>query len=432
MMTRNDSLDLDRGDPLAAFRLGFSLPDNVVYLDGNSLGALPHAAAAAVTRVVAHEWGEGLIRSWNSARWVDLPRRVGAKIARLVGADPHSVICTDSTSINVFKVLACALRLAGQRPQVSTRARNVILSERTNFPTDVYIAQGLVHLLGDRFEVRLVDFDEVAAAIDDRVAVLMLTHVNYRSGAIHDMQALTQRAQAMGAFVMWDLAHSAGALPVELDGALADFAVGCGYKFLNGGPGAPAFVYVAARHLAALAEDPFAQPLSGWFGHRAPFDFGMDYAPAPGIDRMAVGTPSIVALAALEAGVDSLLAAGIDALRAKSTALTTLFIELVESRCDGLGLELASPRDPARRGSQVSFAHAFAWPVTQALIAHQPHAVIGDCRRGAPGQPDLLRFGFAPLYVRHVDVWDAVEALRDILATRAWDDPDFLAPKAVT
>jgi kynureninase len=431
-MTRNDCIELDQRDPLASHRVGFALPDNVVYLDGNSLGALPHAAAAAVTRVVAHEWGEGLIRSWNGARWVDLPRRVGAKIARLIGADARSVICTDSTSINVFKVLACALRLAANRPQVSTRPRNVILTERTNFPTDVYMAQGLSHLLGDRHEIRLVEFDDVEAALDESVAVLMLTHVNYRSGAIHDMAALTKRAHGLGAFVIWDLAHSAGAVPVALDAAEADFAVGCGYKFLNGGPGAPAFVYVAARHLATLADDPFAQPLSGWFGHRAPFEFGMDYRPANGIDRMAVGTPSILALAALEGGVDTVLAAGIDALRAKSIALTNRFIDLVESRCQGLGLELASPRDPARRGSQVSFAHEHAWPVMQALIAHQPRAVIGDCRRGAHGGKDLLRFGFAPLYVRHVDVWDAVEALRDILATRSWNEPEFLAMKAVT
>jgi kynureninase len=296
----------------------------------------------------------------------------------------------------------------------------------------VYIAQGLVHLLGDRFELKLVDFDDVAGAIDERVAVLMLTHVNYRTGAIHDMAALTRRAHAAGALTMWDLAHSAGAIPVALDASEADFAVGCGYKYLNGGPGAPAFVYVAARHLATLADDPFAQSLSGWFGHRAPFDFGMDYAPSSGIERMGVGTPSIIALAALDAGVDSLLAAGIDALRAKSIALTENFIALVESSCGGMGLELVSPRDALRRGSQVSFAHAQAWPVMQALIAHAPRPVIGDFRRGQDGGPDLLRFGFAPLYVRHVDVWDAVEALRDILATRSWNHPDFLAPKAVT
>jgi kynureninase len=423
-LTREDCVARDAADPLAAHRNAFALPDGVIYLDGNSLGPLPRATPARLREVVDREWGEGLVRSWNTAGWIDAPRRIGARIARLVGASANELICADSTSVNLFKVLAAALALQTARPQVSTNERRVILSERGNFPTDLYIAQGLADLLGGRHALKLVEFDEVAAAIDERVAVLMLTHVNYRTGAMHDMAALTRRAHDAGALVIWDLAHSAGAVPVDLNAAGADFAVGCGYKYLNGGPGAPAFVFVAERHLATLADRTFAQPLSGWIGHRAPFDFVSDYAPARGIDRFAVGTPSILALAALHCGVDTVLAAGIDALRAKSVALTELFIALVEQRCAGLGLALATPRDPQRRGSQVSFAHEHAWPVMQALVAR---GVIGDFRA-----PDILRFGFAPLYVRFVDVWDAVEALREVLANRAWDRPEFRRRKTVT
>ncbi|MFN3564779.1 MAG: kynureninase [Burkholderiaceae bacterium] len=422
--TRQDCAARDASDPLAPHRNAFALPDGVIYLDGNSLGPLPRATPARLREVVEREWGEGLIRSWNAAGWIDAPRRVGAKIARLVGAEPNEVICADSTSINLFKVLATALALQAARPQASTNERRVILSERGNFPTDLYVAQALTDLAGGRHALRLVEFDEVAGAIDERVAVLMLTHVNYRTGAMHDMAGLTRRAHGAGALAIWDLAHSAGAVPVDLNAAGADFAVGCGYKYLNGGPGAPAFAFVAQRHLAALADRTFAQPLAGWLGHRAPFDFESDYAPARGIDRFAVGTPSVVALAALDCGVDTVLAAGTGALRAKSVALTGLFIALVEERCAGLGLALVTPRDAQRRGSQVSFAHDNAWPVMQALIAR---GVIGDFRA-----PDILRFGFAPLYVRFVDVWDAVEALRDILATRGWDRPDFMQRKPVT
>lgn len=415
----------DGSDPLAGSREGFVLPEGLIYLDGNSLGALPRATATRVREALEREWGEGLIRSWNAAGWIDLPRQVGAKIARLIGAQPHEVICADSTSINLFKVLACALRLQSQRPQVSTEARSTIVSERANFPTDLYMAQGLTDLLGGHHALRLVDRPEdILAAIDRSTAVVMLTHVNYRTGRMLDMVAITRRAHEVGALVIWDLSHSAGAVPVQLNAAGADFAVGCGYKYLNGGPGAPAFVYAADKHLRALDNDPFAQPLTGWFGHRAPFAFAPDYAPATGIDRFAVGTPSILALAALECGVDTVLAAGTDALRAKSIAQTDLFIALAESRCAGMGLTLESPREAAARGSQVGFSHEHAWPVMQALIAR---GVIGDFRA-----PDILRFGFAPLYLRHADVWDAVEALRDILSTRAWDRPEFRHARSVT
>ena len=422
-MNRADCVDLDDRDPLKAHRAAFALPENVVYLDGNSLGALPRAASARVREVIEREWGDGLIRSWNSARWIDLPRRVGARIARLIGAQPHEVTCADSTSINLFKVLAAALRLQHAAP-AGTQPRRVILSERGNFPTDLYMAQGLADLLGAGHELKLVESAHVTEAIDERTAVVMLTHVNFRTGAMHDLAGITQRARAAGALTVWDLAHSAGAVPVALNEAGADFAVGCGYKYLNGGPGAPAFVYAASRHLSALAEDRYAQPLSGWLGHRAPFAFDPTYAPAPSIDRFSVGTPSIVALAALEIGVDTVLAAGIDALRSKSTALTTLFIELVEQRCGAYGVELVTPRDPAGRGSQVCFRSEHAFAVMQALIAR---GVIGDFRA-----PDILRFGFAPLYVRYTDAWDAAHALADILATGAWQRPEFQQRGAVT
>jgi kynureninase len=423
-MNRADCIARDAADPLRAHRAAFALPDGVIYLDGNSLGALPRATGARVREVIEREWGEGLIRSWNNAQWIDLPRRVGAKIARLIGAQPHEVICADSTSVNLFKVLATALRLQALRPQVSLAERRVIVSERTNFPTDLYVAQGLTQLLDAGHVLELAAFDEIAAAIDERTAVLLLTHVNFRSGAVYDMAAFTRRAHAVGALAVWDLSHSAGALPVALNAAGADFAVGCGYKYLNGGPGAPAFVYAATRHLNALAEDPFAQPLAGWLGHKAPFSFEPAYLPAPSIDRFAVGTPSILALAALDAGVDTVLAAGVDALRDKSVALTELFIACAERRCGAFGIELASPRDAARRGSQVCFRHPQAYPVMQALIAR---GVIGDFRA-----PDILRFGFAPLYVRFTDVWDAVEALAEVLEREEWQSEQHQQRRAVT
>lgn len=431
-LTRSDCVALDATDRLAAHRASFALPDGVIYLDGNSLGALPRATPARLAQVIEAEWGDGLIRSWNAAGWIDAPRRIGAKIARLIGAHGDEVVCADSTSINLFKVLACALRLQRNAPRESGPdggARRVILSERCNFPTDLYMAQGLVDLLGAEHELVLVEPPAIASTVEalgPRLAVLMLTHVNFQTGAMHDMAALTAHAHRHGALALWDLAHSAGAVPVDLNGAQADFAVGCGYKYLNGGPGAPAFVFVARRHLARLADDPFAQPLSGWLGHRAPFAFDPGYAPAAGIERFVVGTPSMLALAALDCGVDTVLAAGIDALRAKSVALSDLFVRLVDQRCGGLDLALVTPRDPAQRGSQVGYAHPQAWPVMQALIGADP-AVIGDFRA-----PDVLRFGFAPLYLRFVDVWDAVESLRAILASGRHREARYQARQAVT
>jgi kynureninase len=375
------------------------------------------ATAERVQQVVKQEWGEGLIRSWNTAGWIHLPQRIGDKIGRLVGAGAGELVVADSTSVNVFKALSAALAIA----EADAPGRRIILSERDNFPTDLYIAEGIARQRG--CELLLADDPEQIAPLLDEgnVAVLMLTHVNYRSGRIHDMAALSARAHAHGTLVLWDLAHSAGALPVDLHRDGADFAVGCGYKYLNGGPGAPAFVWVHPRHA-----ERFWQPLSGWMGHASPFEFSAAYAPAAGIARYLCGTPAVIGMAALECGVDTVLAApSMEALRDKSVQLTRLFIELVEARCAGHGLALASPREDAQRGSQVCFAHAQGgYAMVQALIAR---GVIGDFRA-----PDILRFGFTPLYTRFVDVWDAVEHLRQVLESGEWREARFNQRSAVT
>jgi kynureninase len=377
-----------------------------------------------VAEVVTQEWGQGLIRSWNSAGWFDAPRRAGDKIARLVGANPNEVVATDSTSINLFKVLSAALNMAREdAPQ-----RDTVVSERSNFPTDLYIAEALCRERG--CTLRLVEPEEIAASLTTDVAVLMLTHVNYRTGAMHDMAGVTAAAHAAGILTVWDLAHSAGAVPVDLTRAQADFAVGCGYKYLNGGPGAPAFVWVHPTHA-----NRFWQPLAGWWGHATPFTFDADYQPAPGITRYLCGTQPIISMAALECGLDTLLAAeplgGMAALRAKSLALTDLFIELVETRCAGHGLTLATPRDHGQRGSQVCLARATgAYAIVQALIGRN---VIGDFRAGDGGlHPDILRFGFTPLYIGFEDVWNAVEHLKQVLDSGEWQQPEFNQKHAVT
>jgi kynureninase len=412
--TRQDCLALDAQDPLAPLRNQFALPEGVIYLDGNSLGVLPHATAARVQQVVMHEWGTDLIRSWNTADWIELPQRVGNKIAKLVGAGENELVVADSTSVNLFKVLSAALRIV----QADAPNRKCIVSERSNFPTDLYIAESLARDHGMRLV--LVEPDEIAQHLNADLAVLMLTQVNYRTGRLHDMAALTKAAHEAGGLTVWDLAHSAGALPVDLKGSHADFAVGCGYKYLNGGPGAPAFVWSHPRHA-----ERFWQPLAGWMGHAAPFEFTSNYRPAPGIARYLCGTPPVLSLAALECGVDTVLSADMQALRRKSMALTDLFIELVETRCAGHELQLASPRQAAQRGSQASFAHASAgYPIMQALIAR---GVIGDFRA-----PDILRFGFTPLYTRFIDVWDAVEHLVQVLQSGEWREARFNQRAAVT
>ncbi|WP_417767742.1 kynureninase [Stappia sp.] len=411
MLTRTgvDIDTLDREDPLKARRDLFIIPEGVIYLDGNSLGVLPKAVPARLAEAVGKEWGESLIRAWNAHGWIDLPQRIGDRIARIVGAAPGTVTASDSTSVNVFKVLAAALSM---RPE-----RKVILSDNGNFPTDLYMAQGLRDLLGQGHELKIVDPEAVEGAIDESVAVVMLTQVDYKTGRLHDMAGLTARAHAAGALTIWDLAHSAGALPVELDAAGADFAVGCGYKYLNGGPGAPAFLYVAARHL-----DKVRPPLTGWMGHEAPFAFDLDFRPDTGIGRMRVGTPPILSLIALEAALGAFDGVDMQVLRTKSISLSELFRDEVERRCPDL--VLASPRDPHVRGSQVSFRFEHGYALMQALIAR---GVIGDFRA-----PDIVRFGFTPLYLSHADVIAACDILEEIVATRAWDRPEFHKRAKVT
>ena len=429
MITLQDCQQRDTADPLRSLRDLFSIPVGVIYLDGNSLGVMPKTAAARAAEVVTQEWGQGLIRSWNTAGWFNLPQRLGNRIAPLIGAGQDEVVVTDTTSINLYKVLSAALSIAAQdAPQ-----RRVIVSERSNFPTDLYIAEGLCKERG--YTLKLVEPHEIAAALTPDVAILMLTHVNYRTGAMHDMTAVTAAAHAAGALTVWDLAHSAGAVPVNLRGAGADFSIGCGYKYLNGGPGAPAFVWVNPQHA-----DRFWQPLSGWWGHAAPFEFTPDYQPAPGITRYLCGTQPIVSLSLLECGLDGFKASeamgGMAALRAKSLALTDLFIALVEERCPGFGLGLATPREHAQRGSQVCLTreHAVggsgAFAIVQALIAR---GVIGDYRAGDGGvHKDILRFGLTPLYIGYEDVWNAVEHLRLVLETEEWKQPQFNQKHAVT
>ncbi|MFJ2987791.1 kynureninase [Collimonas sp. NPDC087041] len=399
--TRAACETLDANDPLAPLRAQFALPPGVVYLDGNSLGARPKAALQRAQQVIEEEWGNDLIRSWNKAGWFDLPASLGNKLAPLIGAGENEVVITDSTSINLFKMLAAALQMQATQPDSATR--KVIVTERDNFPTDIYMAQGLAEWLDRGYRIHLVDSpQELSSAVNTETAVLMLTHVNYRSGHLHDMRAVTAAAQAHGALVLWDLAHSAGALPIDLHAANADFAVGCTYKYMNGGPGAPAFAWIAPRHHVQ-----FRQPLSGWWGHRAPFTMQPDFAPTDGIRRALCGTQPIVSLAMVESGLDIFAQTDMHALRAKSLALTDLFIALVESRCAGQQLTLVTPRDHAQRGSHVSFAHAHGYGIMRALIAR---GVIGDYR-----EPQVMRFGFTPLYTRFTDVWDAVESLRQIL-----------------
>ncbi len=410
-MTRTEMEALDHADTLAPLRDLFELPAGVIYLDGNSLGALPKATPARVAAVVAQEWGNGLIRSWNDAGWMAAPARIGDKIARLVGAAPGSVMVADSTSVNLFKLLGAAL---AARPD-----RRTIVSERGNFPTDLYVAEGLATLLDRGHHLRLVDPAGIAAALDDDVAVLMLTHVNYHTGAMHDMAALTRAAHAKGALVLWDLAHSAGAVPVDLTGCNADLAVGCGYKFLNGGPGAPAFLYVVPR-----LHDTLRTPLTGWLGHAAPFAFEPGYRPGTGIARTLVGTPPMLSLAALEVGVDIALQAPMAAVRAKSAHQATLFTALLEEIGTPWDLRIASPRQESLRGSQVCLAHDRAYPIMQALIAR---GVIGDFRA-----PDILRFGITPLYTRYVDLWDAAAALGEVMARDAWQEDRFQVRRSVT
>lgn len=403
---------LDAADPLRGFRARFALPEGIVYLDGNSLGAAAHAVFEDLRKAAEEEWGQGLIRSWNAAGWFDLPLELGDRIGRLVGAAAGQTVVADTTSVNIHKALHAALAL---RPD-----RHVIVAEAGSFPTDLYMAEGVAAARpGTRLRLEGVDAAAIEDLIDRDTAVVLVNHVNYKTGALRDMAALTARAHAAGALAVWDLCHSAGALPVALDAAGTDFAVGCTYKYLNGGPGAPAFVYAARRH-----HDGMSQPLSGWWGHARPFAFETGFAGAEGIRRFQCGTQPILSLRALKAALDLWDEVDMDALRQKSIALTDLFIALVEAGCGRHGVALETPREGALRGSQVSFAHPHAYAVMQALIAR---GVIGDFRA-----PATLRFGFAPLYVAYADVWRAAAALAEIFDSGAWRDPRFAVRAAVT
>lgn len=405
-----DVAALDAADPLAAFRDRFHLREGLIYLDGNSLGALPKATGDRIADVVGSEWGEGLITSWLGAEWSTAPRRIGDKIGRLIGAAPGEIVATNSTSVNIFKALTAALSLR--------RERTVILSEATNFPTDVYMMQGIEAFSGGRVKAVTVAPDDIVDALTDDVAVLLLTQVHYKSGRVRDMAAISKAAHDVGALVVWDLSHSAGAIPVDLNGAGADFAIGCGYKFLNGGPGAPAYLFAAARHHAATPV------LSGWFGHARPFDFEEDYDPAAGIERFQCGTPPVLGLSALEVGVDLMLEADMAEIRRKSLALGDLFIERMRPLCDAHGFQLVSPQNHAERGSQVAYAHPQGYQIVQAL---KEFDVIADFRT-----PDILRFGLTPLYLRYQDIVDTVERLEKVCVTRAWDKPQYHQRAAVT
>lgn len=409
--TRNEFATLDDHDPLAPFRAEFLLPENLVYLNGNSLGAMPRAAAERARRVVEQEWAHGLIGSMNTAGWYELPTSLGRKIAPLIGAQENEVVITDSTGINLYKVLAAALQIQPDR--------RVIVMQGSNFPTNNYMVQGLLGQLGNGYQIRFAEADNMLDAIREDVAAICITHVHYKTGHILDMPAITQRAHSVGAAAVWDLCHSAGTMPVDLNGCDVDFAVGCTYKYLNAGPGAPALLFAAERH-----HGKYTQPLTGWWSHKAPFDFDRDYTPADDIRQMLSGTQAMVSLSIAEIGIDIMLRANMQDIREKSMQMTSLFIELVEERCGQFGLELVSPRDASQRGSQVSFRCDDGYPVIRAL---HDRSVIGDYR--APGN---MRFGFAPLYLRYVDVWDAVDHLHAILANDTWQEPRYQVRAAVT
>jgi kynureninase len=393
----------------AATKALFDLPQGMIYLDGNSLGPLPRATAARVAHTISEEWGKLLITGWNKAGWMDKPMQVGNRIARLIGAEAGHVVMGDTLSIKVYQALAACLDL--------NPTRRVILSDTGNFPSDLYMAEGLCHTLGAGYTLKTVAPEELLDAIDDTVAVLMVTEVDYRTGRRHDMAALTARAHAHGALTVWDLAHSAGAFQVELSKCNADFAVGCTYKYLNSGPGGPAFIYVAPRHA-----DKARPALSGWQGHDAPFDFDLTYRPATGAERLRVGTPPILQLAALEASLDIWDSVDMAALRKASLALTDRFIQGIEANCPQL--TLASPRDPDQRGSQVSFRHPQGYAIMQAMIAA---GVIGDFRA-----PDIIRCGFTPLFIDLDDVDRAVAIVAEIMEKSLWDTPVYKTRAKVT
>lgn len=387
----------------------FALPEGMIYLDGNSLGPLPVGTDAAVSEVISQQWGAHLIKGWNVDGWMAQPARVGDLVGRLIGAEAGTVVMGDTLSLKVHQALSAALQM---RP-----GRKVVLSDSGNFPTDLYMADGLIRQLAQGHELRVVAPEDVMDAIGDDIAAVMLTQVDYRTGRVHDMDAITARAHESGAVMIWDLAHSAGAIAVDIAGSGAEFAVGCTYKYLNGGPGAPAFIYVRPNIVNTI--NP---ALAGWLGHEAPFAFDLEYRPGAGIERMRIGTPPVVQLAALEHALKVWDGVDMHDVRTASVLLSEHFIAEVEAKCPEL--HLASPRDPMARGSQVSFHFEQGYAVMQALIAR---GVIGDFRA-----PDIMRFGFTPLYLDEDDVTQAVETLSDILKNRVWDRPEYLTRQRVT
>lgn len=411
-MNRQQAQTLDRTDPVAEKRSEFMLPDQVIYLDGNSLGAMPVVANERALQLMQQQWSQDLIRSWNDHNWIDLPVVTGEKIATLLGASKGQVVCCDSTSVNLFKLLCSALGMQ--------KGRSIVLSQVDNFPTDLYMVQGLSRLSGDKVcQLEVVEEAEIASRLDEKVAVLLLTHVNYRSGRLHDMRRLTELAHQKGALVIWDLAHSTGVLPLELDQYRVDFAVGCGYKYLNGGPGAPGFLYVAKRHHGSVS-----QPLSGWMGHVEPFAFGEDYQAAPGVNQYLCGTPPVLSMSVMDAALSVFDGVDMADLRNKSVALTNLFAQLVANNAQLDDFVLISPEDAQQRGSQLAYSHPNAYSICQALIER---GVIADFRA-----PDVLRFGLAPLYIRYQDVWDAVNILTEVMANKDYQRDIYQRFRKVT
>ena len=400
---------LDKHDQLAPMREKFCLEEGLVYLDGNSLGVLPRATANHISQVVTQQWGNGLIRSWNTHQWMEKPTKLGDKVAQLIGSKKAQVLVCDTTCVNIFKLAAAAVKM---RP-----GRSKLITEIGNFATDLYLLQGLAKLLGNKVEVIALPREQVLSAIDEDTALVLLTHVHFKTGAMWDMASVTQMTQKKGSLMMWDLSHSVGAMPISLDEINVDLAVGCTYKYLNGGPGSPAFLYVAAQH-----QDLFEQPLTGWLGHARPFDFEDDYQGAAGIKQAMCGTPAVLANAALEVALNLMLSVDMHLVRVKSQLMGNLFIQLIQQRCPQFGVE--SPTDDEQRGSHVSLAHTQGYAIMQALIARN---IIGDFRA-----PKTLRFGFTPLYLRYVDLWDTVEALEDIMLQESWNQPEFLHRQAVT
>lgn len=406
----------DKNDSLASFKQKFDIPENTIYLDGNSLGALPKSALSRATEIISKEWGINLIQSWNTAGWWNLPITLGNQMSQLIGANDDETVLTDSTSINLYKVLVSAIRIQ----QKNSQHKKVIIAEKDSFPTDLYIIQGFIDLMNEGYELKLIDHaDDLAKILDDNTAVVVLSHVNYRTGYLHAMEETNQLVHQYNALIIWDLCHSVGAVPIDLNATNSDFAIGCTYKYLNAGPGAPAILWVNKRH-----QHSASQPLSGWWGHAKPFDMAPDYIPSTGIRRYLCGTQPIISLGLASCGIDIFLQTNMQQIREKSLKLTDLFITLIEQECAEFNLELITPREHKYRGSHVSFRHPEGYAAIQALIARN---VIGDYR-----EPEVLRFGITPLYLGFEDIWNAVQHIKAVFTNQEWDNPKYKERSQVT